>query len=75
MPSKTTGPQRAARYRKRLADAGLRQVNVICPEDRIEELRGIARSWSDQQIRTFVVQANRQGRQHDLPLGVSADAD
>lgn len=75
MPSKTTGPQRAKRYRERLSNAGIRQVNVLCPVDRVDELRDIARKWADEALARFQIEATFDARQRDLPLGGSTDDD
>lgn len=75
MPSKRTAPERSKRYRERLAEAGIRQVNVMCPEGRVDELRGLVRRWSDEALARFQVEANRDARQRDLPLGAPADDD
>lgn len=75
MPSKTTGPQRAKRYRERLSKAGIRQVNVLCPLDRVEELRDLARKWSDEALARHQVEATFDARQRDLPLGATPHDD
>lgn len=75
MPSKTTGPERAKRYRERLSKAGIRQVNVLCPEDRVDELRDIARRWADEALSRFQHEATFDARQRDLPLGAVAHDD
>jgi hypothetical protein len=43
MPDRTI-TQRNARYRRRLAQHGLRRIEVFVPEDRIPELKAFARS-------------------------------